>query len=418
MARSWALVCLAIFAMMASAEAEPTYEPEALLLSINLDGSVFVEYSLKVDPQLPSVNVSLFGHMYEELLVLNENKTPLSYELADDKISVFTLGSSQIFIAYVTFDLVNKTGRVWSLSVQSPINFTVRVPKDATVVGLSDVPILIETRDGDHLFIMPAGRQEVAYIIGTPISRELAYFAIQDAEKTIEAIRARGISVKNAESLLKDAKLKYKREAYAEAEKLAADALDTALRMNSTAWQAESTIQEAQAAIDEAMAEGRLVGLDKARELLAEAKEKFKEGDYQLALDLATDSKNKAVKASSTPSLSISPYMLAGVGVAIAIVVSVLLTMKRGRAPLYVKERRPIDVSKLLEGKLHLHPEDREVVEYLGEAGGEAFESEIRNKFKLPKTSVWRMIKRLEREGLVEVKKVGGQNLIRLKERG
>jgi uncharacterized membrane protein len=46
---------------------------------------------------------------------------------------------------------------------------------------------------------------------------------------------------------------------------------------------------------------------------------------------------------------------------------------------------------------------------------GTAFESEIRNKFILPRTSLWRLIKRLEREELLEVRKIGGQNLIKLR---
>jgi len=33
----------------------------------------------------------------------------------------------------------------------------------------------------------------------------------------------------------------------------------------------------------------------------------------------------------------------------------------------------------------------------------------------LPKTSIWRLVKRLERLELVEIVKIGGQNLIKLK---
>jgi len=51
----------------------------------------------------------------------------------------------------------------------------------------------------------------------------------------------------------------------------------------------------------------------------------------------------------------------------------------------------------------------------LADKEGAAFEGEIRNKFILPKTSLWRLIKRLEREDMIEVTKIGGQNLIKLK---
>ena len=72
-------------------------------------------------------------------------------------------------------------------------------------------------------------------------------------------------------------------------------------------------------------------------------------------------------------------------------------------------------VSRILEERPHLRPEDQEVLRYLAEKEGAAFESELRSKFQLPKTTIWRLVKRLEREELVEIRKAGGQNLIKLK---
>jgi hypothetical protein len=72
-------------------------------------------------------------------------------------------------------------------------------------------------------------------------------------------------------------------------------------------------------------------------------------------------------------------------------------------------------VGRMLEERPHLRPEDQEVLRYLAEKEGAAFESELRSKFQLPKTTIWRLVKRLEREELVEIRKAGGQNLIKLK---
>ncbi|HKX82280.1 MAG TPA: hypothetical protein VJL54_08485, partial [Nitrososphaera sp.] len=72
-------------------------------------------------------------------------------------------------------------------------------------------------------------------------------------------------------------------------------------------------------------------------------------------------------------------------------------------------------VVKIVDEKPHLRPEDQDVLRYLAEKEGAAFESEIRSKFNLPKTTIWRLVKRLEREELVEIRKAGGQNLIKLK---
>ncbi len=72
-------------------------------------------------------------------------------------------------------------------------------------------------------------------------------------------------------------------------------------------------------------------------------------------------------------------------------------------------------VCRIIEDRPHLRPEDQQVLKFLVEKEGAAFESEIRGKFQLPKTTIWRLVKRLEREDLVEIRKAGGQNLIKLK---
>lgn len=72
-------------------------------------------------------------------------------------------------------------------------------------------------------------------------------------------------------------------------------------------------------------------------------------------------------------------------------------------------------VSDAIQQKGSLKPEEKDILLYILEKEGAAFEGEIRNKFILPKTSLWRLIKRLERENIIEVTKIGGQNLIKLK---
>jgi uncharacterized membrane protein len=75
-------------------------------------------------------------------------------------------------------------------------------------------------------------------------------------------------------------------------------------------------------------------------------------------------------------------------------------------------------VARIIGEKPSLRPEDRDVLNFLAEKEGAAFESEVRTKFSLPKTTVWRLVKRLEREELVEIRKAGGQNLIKLRFEG
>jgi uncharacterized membrane protein len=73
-------------------------------------------------------------------------------------------------------------------------------------------------------------------------------------------------------------------------------------------------------------------------------------------------------------------------------------------------------VLKIIEENQQLKVEDHQVLRFLAENQGAAFESEIRNKFQqLPKTTIWRLVKRLEREELIEIRKAAGQNLIKLR---
>lgn len=72
-------------------------------------------------------------------------------------------------------------------------------------------------------------------------------------------------------------------------------------------------------------------------------------------------------------------------------------------------------IRQILSERPHLRNEDKQLLELLAEEQGAAFERDIRRKLLLPKTSVWRLVRRLEREDLVEVIKVGSQNLIKLK---
>ena len=63
-----------------------------------------------------------------------------------------------------------------------------------------------------------------------------------------------------------------------------------------------------------------------------------------------------------------------------------------------------------------LRSEEIEVLRFLREKGGRALEAEIRERFPdIPRTSMWRLIRRLERQGKVRVRKVGLQNLVELK---
>ena len=71
-----------------------------------------------------------------------------------------------------------------------------------------------------------------------------------------------------------------------------------------------------------------------------------------------------------------------------------------------------IDLDMIFQKNPSLRVDDKEVLRFLSEHGGEAFANEIRDRFDIPRTSAWRMIRRLIDSGIVEEKKIGGQSLI------
>ncbi len=72
------------------------------------------------------------------------------------------------------------------------------------------------------------------------------------------------------------------------------------------------------------------------------------------------------------------------------------------------------DLGRLFEEHPHMRIDDKEILRFIAESGGEVFAAELRERFKVPRTSLWRMIRRLEREEVVEVSSVGGQSLVKI----
>ena len=73
---------------------------------------------------------------------------------------------------------------------------------------------------------------------------------------------------------------------------------------------------------------------------------------------------------------------------------------------LVLRRRRP--------GTAELRSEDKQVLDFISEKGGKVLESELRQKLILPRSSTWRLAKRLERLGYVKISKIGIQNEIEL----
>jgi uncharacterized membrane protein len=88
--------------------------------------------------------------------------------------------------------------------------------------------------------------------------------------------------------------------------------------------------------------------------------------------------------------------------IVVAITLSLFLLKRRGGVA------RAIGLEALDEDEV-------KVIEVLRSRGGRALEVEIREALGLPKTTAWRLVRRLEKKGLVVVRKVGNQNVVELR---
>jgi uncharacterized membrane protein len=100
-------------------------------------------------------------------------------------------------------------------------------------------------------------------------------------------------------------------------------------------------------------------------------------------------------------------YLIAAtIAVAVAILIVIFV----------VRRKRTINIKKVLSRHPDLVKEDIAVIEFLAEKDGKAFEAEIRERFPdMPRTSLWRLVRRLEGLELVEIKRIGLENQVQLK---
>jgi uncharacterized membrane protein len=87
----------------------------------------------------------------------------------------------------------------------------------------------------------------------------------------------------------------------------------------------------------------------------------------------------------------------------------------RKKLPQTKKHEGEVDVDKILHREKYLRPEEVQVIHFLAEKNGTAFEAELYEKLNLPRTTTWRLIKRLQKMEIVIVTKSRRQNIVSIK---
>lgn len=410
-----ALALVFVAFLVPTAHGQPHYTPSELSFIVYSDGYVAIDYEIDVDPTRSRVNVSLFGELYEYLLLEDQDGLMVDSSPIEGGLAIDTLGAISVTISYQTADLTGKAGQIWTFTAQTPTSSSVVLPGEATIRSLSPMPLAMSDLNGNLLLTMPAGSLELSYTLGAVDIKEHALAVIKDAEDAIQAVKDSGIITTEADELLVQASDAYDVESYADAAQLAGQAKSVALSIQEAASEASEDIDDAQAAVASAESAGRTSGLETAIDLLQQAEDAYDVGDYEEASSLAAQATSAASSATAPEGGGLDLMLLAAA--ALVVIAAAVFFLMRGKPSKPVVSVARYDIDAIFEDKPHLRLDDKEVIRFLADNGGEAFAAEIRERFNVPRTSLWRMIRRLEREEVAEVQNIGGQSLVRISSR-
>jgi uncharacterized membrane protein len=412
------LAVLLLPALVVCAQDEVT--PLSLGFTLYSDGNVKVTYRVESDPAKVQVDMDLFGSSYSNMVVRDEDGNPLASAVTASGITVDSLGAAELIVSYYTSTLTVKEGPIWAFNVTTPIESTVTLPQGAAIFDLSHIPLDIGTVSGLWYVKMPADSLSINYVIGLPNIQQEAQAAILDAQTYIEGEEAEGYVLTEARTKLESAQSLYLQQSYVEAQAAAEKAKQLAESTLAAADDASTQIALATDAIKRARNEGRTDGLSEAEEALTSASQLYQAGSY-------TGAEANALQATQLASFSKAPsnaMLYLGVVVLAAAASGGYVYMKRVRvapeptakpAPATPATPAEVDLERIFDKHEGLRLEDKEVLRFLAENSGEAFASELRDRFDLPRSTAWRLIRRLVREGIVEEVKIGNQSLIRVR---
>ena len=436
------------------------YQVTSVFIGILSNGDSIVQYDLRLKSNTSEITLPLIGGNINEILVRNYLSKYLAYTFnsVTNEIKINSQNESQIRITYQTPDLVNKQEREWSFLIDSAFPFTVKLPNDAVVTNLGEQsPSLIRKLGGQNLLSFDKGRISIDYVIGYAGTREQATISINSAELDLAKAESEhlGINLGGVKDILLNAKTALNQSNFIDAERLATNASDLSSTITESFEVSKEMMSNATRKIEEF--QDMNVDTSQASEFVSKSNIEFSQGNYPKAIEYATLALNSLdVPRQEQPFLYSSTAYLLLIPLAVSVGFFILRKYKRKSNPQvqdtvnkndpynsdnqtniykensFIEQQSPGDeqtnteviteksnlqnfVSDAIRQKGNLKPEEKDILLYISEKEGAAFEGEIRNKFILPKTSLWRLIKRLERENLIEVTKIGGQNLIKLK---
>jgi len=358
---------------------ESEFQVESTDLQIYRDGLVRVTQTLIVNETVPAVTLPLLSSSVDNFIVLDENQTVLDYEVDGTNLTVFTLGATSVSLQYDTTSLTRKDFDVWTFIVDTPYNLTVQLPEESTVVYLSELPTAIDTEGNKITLSLFPSQWEISYIF--PLTPP-AEFQISDLEVNPSEVEA-------------------------------GEEVTVSVRVTNVGGQPGS--YTLQLLINQTIEDTETVTLDEGASTTTEFKiVKQTPGTYNVEIDglvdeftvRATSSNGGTSNGDSSSNMFPIEYLAAAI-IAVAAIIFVVFLLFR---------RRGYNVEKIFKAHPRLNKEEKDVIQFLAENEGKVFESQIRERFPgIPRTSLWRLVKRLEKLEIIKVKKIGLENQVELK---
>lgn len=442
--------------------ASASYSVNFLFIALFSDGTALIEQDIALNSSLPTTTVLLNGKNIESLTALDYKDKSIAYRFGPEpgELIINSSGVPNARLSYETPDLVNKQGRIWTFSFNSTTDFSLKLPTNSTLVELGNQFPSSVTRIGEQgLLTFHKGHVQISYVIGFLGTEFQSNTRIESADIGIKDAKSKypGIILTGAQNLLQKALLARDNKEYSDAEKLSTLASNLTFSLTREYLSSRNAITDGKTETRNADESGKNSSTAKA--LLFQAEKQFSSGNYSQVKRLVDDA---IASIGNNPPRNSNPIFVVVVTSVIAATTVVVFLIFRNNIAKKSKEAGGIEptprggifhsessdehgsfvprspkfpsapteeqglsgsthenelsgiVTKILEEKPHLRPEDQHVLKYLAENDGAVFESELRTKFQLPKTTIWRLVKRLEREELVEIRKTGGQNLIKL----
>jgi len=368
-----ALILMGIITSMV--QAQQFYTVNEVTLTIYKDGVTHIKMEMAVNETTPSITLPLLSRNPLNIIAIDENKALLAYDINGQNITIYTLGAKTVILEYDANDLTSKTAGLWTLTLNSPFELNIILPENSTIIYINPPPTQISAVDKKIKVTMPRGYIELNY--------EITITPTIDFTITL----AQGTSI-------------------------------------ITQGESASTIVS--------ITPTQTVGIPSQITLSAIGQPQGVEVTFNPSMGIPpfTSTMNIKVSQNTPPGTYTITIMASGRGVSKTATYTIIV--REYRAPLITPITIGIGIVIVMvalyllwkyqikrirsRGKIReLTEDEREIVDYIREKGGKILEAELREKFShIPRTTLWRIVRRLEKKGIIRVKKIGLQNFIEL----